>query len=488
MTTISQKLDLRQGQNLVMTPQLQQAIKLLQLNNVELADYIDAEVAQNPLLEKGENEEQSSDDKPEQKTERDDLQDEFDQGWTGNESDRGQPQDFDPGTSMATVGAGGNRSFDLSENSFENTIPKQTTLREHLLEQLHMEFEDPRDHMVGALLIDMLDETGYLRQGEDELSRRLGLSAERLNRLLARMKQFSPTGVFARDLKECLGLQLEEQNRLDGPMQKLLARLDRLAAHDFKGLSVSCGVNETYLRDMVEEIRALNPRPAADFDHLVVQTVVPDVLMKRLPKNLGGGWRVELNTETLPKVLVNQSYYTEVAKKTRDRKDKDYLNQQMNSANWLVRAMDQRAKTILKVAGEIIEQQEAFFLYGIEFLKPLILKDIAEKIDMHESTVSRVTSNKFIGTPRGVFELKYFFSTALAGAQGSSHSAESIKARIKGLIDAEDHRDTLSDDRIVEILTQDGIEIARRTIAKYREMLHIPSSVQRRRMKSREGD
>ncbi len=486
MTTISQKLDLRQGQNLVMTPQLQQAIKLLQLNNAELADYIEAELAQNPLLEKSEAEE-SGDGLQERKAERDGLQDDFDQGWTGNEGGSGGLQDFDPGTSMASVGAGGSRSFDLPENSFENTIPKQTTLREHLLEQLNMTCDDARDQMAGALLIDMLDEAGYLRHGEDELCRRLGLPEERLNRMLARMKQFTPTGVFARDLKECLGLQLEEQGRLDAPMQKLLARLDRLAAHDFKGLAASCGVNETYLRDMVAEIRSLNPRPAADFDHLVVQTVVPDVLMKRLPKNLGGGWRVELNSETLPKVLINQSYYTEVARKAQERKDKDYLNQQLTSANWLVRAMDQRAKTILKVAGEIVEQQEAFFLYGIEFLKPLTLKDIAEKIDMHESTVSRVTSNKFIGTPRGVFELKYFFSTALAGSQGA-HSAESVKARIKTLIDTEDPESTLSDDRLVEILEKDGIEIARRTVAKYREGLNIPSSVQRRRMKRRESD
>jgi RNA polymerase sigma-54 factor len=297
------------------------------------------------------------------------------------------------------------------------------------------------------------------------------------------MKQFTPTGVFARDLQECLALQLEEQGRLDEPMKKLLAKLDRLAAHDFKNLATWCGVNDTYLRDMVAEVRSLNPRPAGDFDHLVVQTVVPDVLMKRLPKNLGGGWRVELNADTLPKVLINQTYYTEVASKAKERKDKDYLSQQMNSANWLVKAMDQRAKTIVKVAGEIVEQQEAFFLYGIEFLRPLTLKDIAEKIDMHESTVSRVTSNKFIGTPRGVFELKYFFSTALAGASGVSHSSESVKSRIKIMIDAESPEDPLSDDKVAEILAKDGIEIARRTVAKYREMLGLPSSVQRKRMK-----
>jgi RNA polymerase sigma-54 factor len=234
---------------------------------------------------------------------------------------------------------------------------------------------------------------------------------------------------------------------------------------------------------MIEEIRTLNPRPAAEFEHLVVQTAVPDVLMKRLPKNVGGGWRVELNSETLPKVLVNQTYYTEVSKSATQKKDKEYLAGQLNSANWLVRALDQRAQTIIKDAGEIVEQQDAFFNYGIEFLRPLTLKDIAEVIGMHESTVSRVTTNKFIGTPRGIFELKFFFSTALESADGSTHSAEAVKARIKTMIDAEDPKKVLSDDRIVEMLKTEGIELARRTVAKYREGLNIPSSVLRRRQK-----
>jgi RNA polymerase sigma-54 factor len=480
MSNISQRMDLRQGQNLVMTPQLQQAIKLLQLNNVELQEFIETELAQNPLLEQGAPDESAAETEA-PAPERDGMNDEFDQSWTGNEKEA-MPQDFDPGSSMATVGAGGNRAFDTNEEGFESHISRAVTLREHLLGQLHMAFEDPRDQLVGALLIDLLDEAGYLRHGLDELQGRLGIAKERLERMLTSLKQFSPTGVFARDLQECLALQLDEQGLLDAPMKILLTHLDRLAAHDFKALASLCGANETYLRDMIAEIRALQPRPASDFEPLVVQTVVPDVLMKRLPNNLGGGWRVELNAETLPRVLVNQSYYTEVAKKTKERKDKDYLNQQLNSANWLVKALDQRAKTILKVASEIIERQEAFFLYGIEFLRPLTLKDIAEKIDMHESTVSRVTTNKFIGTPRGVFELKYFFSTAL-GEGDSAHSAESIKARIKTMIDAEKAEATLSDDTIAEILQKDGVDIARRTVAKYREMLRIPSSVQRRKIK-----
>lgn len=468
-----------------MTPQLQQAIKLLQLNNMELAEFIEGELAQNPLLEKAGQEPEDSAE-PEKKTESDDMQADFDQTWTGNEAEAKQADapmpDFDPGA--PTTGPGGSRSFDTLDESFENRLSREKTLREHLLEQLHMAFDDARDRMVGALLIDMLDDGGYLRQDMQELSERLGCKPERIERILPRMKHFDPTGIFACDLKECLALQLEEQGKLDAPMRILLDHLSLLAAHDMASLARKCCVNETYLQDMVSDIRALNPKPASKFDHLVVQTAVPDVLMKRLPKSMGGGWRVELNGETLPRVLVNQQYYTEVAGVARAKQDKEYLSQQLQSANWLVKALDQRAKTILKVAGEIVEAQDGFFLYGIEFLKPMKLKDIAEKIGMHESTVSRVTSNKYIGTPRGIFELKYFFTTALGGdGGGDAHSSEAVKARIKTLIDAEDPKEILSDDTVVEMLQKEGIEIARRTVAKYREAMHIPSSVQRRRQK-----
>jgi RNA polymerase sigma-54 factor len=483
MSEISQKLDLRQSQNLVMTPQLQQAIKLLQMNNIELSEFIETQLVENPLLEKEERssagEPESSENKEEEQPEQcsDETNREFDEAWAGDEN----VTDFDPGAIQ--YGSGGNTSFEAAESGFENTLTREKTLREYLLEQLHMAYEDGRDRMIGTLLIDMLDESGYLRADRKELSERLGCSEQRVENLLVRMKQFEPTGIFASSLEECLALQLEEQGRYDEPMKALLDNLDLLAGHDLKGLADKCQVNDVYLADMIGEIRALNPRPARDYDHFVVQTVVPDVLMRALPKNLGGGWRVELNNDTLPKVLVNNSYYTEVAGNAKDKKDRQYLDQQLSSANWLVKALDQRAQTILKVAGEIVEEQNGFFLYGIEFLKPMTLRDIAGKIDMHESTVSRVTNNKYIGTPRGIFELKYFFSSSLGGAEGSSHSSESVKARIKTLIDGEEPKKILSDDKIVEILKGEGIDIARRTVAKYREALHIPSSVQRRRKK-----
>jgi RNA polymerase sigma-54 factor len=480
MSNISQKLDLRQSQNLVMTPQLQQAIKLLQMNNIELGEVVEEELEKNPLLEKDETEIDSGAEEPLEQTEKDNIEETFEQA---NNSEPDAAPDFDSGSKMAELGAGGNSKFDDFENSFENRLESEKSLREHLTEQLQVACDDPRDRMIGGLLIDLLDESGYLREDIEALAERLGCSEERLQKLLRIMKGFDPSGVFASDLADCMAIQLYDRGQLDEPMQALLDNLNLMADFDFKKLAEICGVNETYLQDMIAEIKSLNPKPVSDFDHLVVQTAIPDVLMKRLPKNLGGGWRVELNSDTLPRVLVNNEYYTEVAKTATQKKDKEYLTTQLNNANWLVKAMDQRAQTILKVAAEIIEQQDAFFNYGIEFLKPLKLVDIAEEIDMHESTVSRVTTNKYIGTPRGIFELKFFFSTALISDDGTAHSAESIKARIKTLIDEEDPKKILSDDKLVEILKSEGIDIARRTIAKYREAMHIGSSVQRRKQK-----
>ncbi|MCB1783014.1 MAG: RNA polymerase factor sigma-54 [Alphaproteobacteria bacterium] len=484
MSTISQKLDFRQSQQLVMTPQLQQAIKLLQLNNVELAEFIEEELEKNPLLEKadaepdlgGTSDAEGGAEAPAEAEGRDDVDVAFDVPDY-------EPADFDAGSSMADIGAGGNSKFDVMDEGFESRLREEKTLRAHLMEQLAVSVTDERDRMIGALLIDSLDESGYLRSSVTDLSARLSCSVERIGRLLDVMKGFDPSGVFARDLSECLALQLEEKGALDGPMKALLENLDVLADRDLKKLADLCGVNATYLADMIEEVRALNPRPASDFEHVIVQTAVPDVLMKRMPKNLGGGWRVELNSETLPRVLVNQEYYTQVSGLAKSKQDREYVTAQMASANWLVRALDQRAQTILKVASEIVEQQDAFFNYGIEFLRPLTLKDIAGEIDMHESTVSRVTTNKYIGTPRGLFELKFFFSTALTASDGSVHSAEAVKARIKALIDGEDPNKILSDDAIVDILKKEGVDLARRTVAKYREGMHIGSSVQRRKQK-----
>ena len=299
--------------------------------------------------------------------------------------------------------------------------------------------------------------------------------------MLRILQSFDPPGICARDLAECLTIQLRERDRFDPAMQALITRLDLLAKRDFAALKKVCGVGDEDLADMIAEIRRLNPKPGLAFGSAVVQPIVPDVFVRPGPD---GGWIVELNSDTLPKVLVNQTYYAEVSATARRDNEKSYLAECLQSATWLVRALDQRARTILKVANEIVRQQDGFFARGVEHLRPLNLKTVAEAISMHESTVSRVTANKYMATNRGIFELKYFFTSAIAASHGGeAHSAEAVRHRIKQLIDAESAAEVLSDDTIVEKLREAGIDIARRTVAKYREAMRIPSSVQRRREK-----
>ncbi len=466
---LSQTLDLRQQQNLVMTPQMQQAIKLLQLSNVELQDYLDEEIAQNPLLERIDNEPSESDDAP-------DIKDK-------PEREDDSENDFDAGSSMSNSMPGGRSDFSDDERTLETTHAKEKNLHDHLMEQLTIGAQDALDKTIGTLLIDRLDEAGYLRETPDDLSAQLGVSKERITKLIARLKKFDPAGIFAFNLSECLMLQLEDRGVLDTPMKILLENLNLLGQHDYATLAKICDVHPNVVKEMAQELRTLQPKPASLFDHSIAQTAIPDVLMRKLPKDKGGGWRVELNSETLPRVLVNQQYYTDVADRTKDKTEREYLVTQLNNANWLAKALDQRAQTILKVASEIVERQDAFFLFGIEYLAPLTLREVADSIGMHESTVSRVTTGKFIGTPRGLFELKFFFTSSIEGSDGGSVSSEAVKSKIRTLIDAEDPKSILSDDDIVDLLQKDGIDIARRTIAKYREALNIPSSVQRRRIK-----
>jgi len=509
---INQRLDIKQGQTLTMTPQLQQAIKLLQMSNIELAEFVEAELEKNPLLERDES---MSTEKPETRDERaespatpmDDerpvaergqeaggetqsnereLDTDFDNVFTGGSmAEQEGGYDAFANNSFAGAGKGGNSQFEDPDFSLENTMAKETTLRDFLEEQISLDFTDNRDRAIAMLMLDYLDESGYFRADTGELAERLGTSKERVEGILAKLQSLDPAGLFARNLSECLALQLREQDRLDPAMQALVQNLDVLASHDLKKLKTLCQVDDADLKEMIAELKALNPKPALEFDHFVSQTVIPDVLMRPLPKSKGGGWAVELNNDTLPRVLVNKTYYAEISNSAKAKKDKEYLSEQLNTANWLIKALDQRTETILKVASQIILQQEAFFNYGVEYLKPLVLKDIAEVIGMHESTVSRVTTNKYMGTPRGVFELKYFFTSGVGSTDGAAeYSSSAIKARIKTMIDQEPAKAILSDDDIVDILKKDGIDIARRTVAKYREALKIPSSVQRRRQKN----
>ena len=361
-------------------------------------------------------------------------------------------------------------------------LTRDITLREHLEQQLGIEIADPTERLIGLQIIDLIDEAGYVQGDLGALAERLGCTFELVESVLRKLQQFDPVGVAARNLAECLALQLKELDRLDPAMQALLDHLDLLAKHDRAQLMKVCGVDAEDLADMVAEIRALNPRPGYAFDRTEVQAIQPDIMVYRMPD---GSWSVELNSDNLPRLLVNQQYHARVNGKTQSKADKDYLADRLSAANWLVKTLHQRATTILKVASEIVRQQEMFFLHGVKHLKPLIRRNIADEIGMHESTVSRVAANKFMATPRGLFELRYFFSAAIQAADGAdSHSAEAVRSRIKELIDREPTEGVLSDDQLVAVLKNDGVDIARRTVAKYRESLKIPSSVQRRREKS----
>jgi RNA polymerase sigma-54 factor len=480
---LAQRLDLRQTQALVMTPQLQQAIKLLQLSNLELAQYVEGELEQNPLLERDEREpagEAASAEPEPPATEESREAAELWEAEAGSEG--GGDQDFggDPDAwrtrGAAADGGGGDAS------GIERAASRGITLREHLLGQVNVDLADPADRIIATNLVELVDEAGYVTADLAQLADRLGCPVERVEATLARMQRFDPPGICARSLAECLAIQLRERDRFDPAMQKLIENLPLLASRDVNQLMRLCGVDAEDLAEMVAEIRSLDPKPGLAFDGEATQPVTPDILLRPQP---GGGWHIELNSETLPRVLVNQRYYAKVSRAAKGKSDREYLAERLQSANWLVKSLHQRATTILKVATEIVRQQEGFFLWGVQHLRPLILRDIAEAISMHESTVSRVTTNKYMQTSRGIFELKYFFTSAIpAAGGGDAHSAESVRFRIKNLVEAETLDDVLSDEKIVEILKEDGVDIARRTVAKYRESLRIPSSVQRRREKA----
>jgi RNA polymerase sigma-54 factor len=488
---ISQRLDQRQSQTLVMTPQLQQAIKLLQMSNLELGDFVEQEIEQNPLLElaDGMSGSESSapasneletmavassdaDPTPLSGSESETVSGSNDEDVWANDGYSGEDR-------FATPGTGG--SFDDNEFSAAQNVAEKPSLRSHLFEQINVDFIDPADRMVAAALVEMLDEAGYLPADLDLVRTQLGATPEHFEAIIGRLQRFDPCGIFARSLHECLALQLFEKDRLDPAMGILLQNLDLLARRENTQLMRLCNVDAEDLTQMIAEIRQLNPKPALAFTSDVAQPIVPDVMLRPQP---GGGWQVELNTDTLPRVLANDRYYAQIQSATSKKADKEYIADRWQQANWLVKALHQRATTILKVASEIVRQQDAFFVHGVHHLKPLILKDIAQLVEMHESTVSRVTQHKYIATPRGLFELKYFFTTGLARSDGGADmSSESVRARIRAMIDNEKPTSILSDDHLSMMLRGEGIDVARRTVAKYREAMHIPTSALRRRQK-----
>jgi RNA polymerase sigma-54 factor len=503
---LTQRLEIRQGQALVMTPQLMQAIKLLQLSSLDLAAYVDAELERNPLLDRApDNEADVAGAAPEGAVDAERSEDIRSGDWLGEDLETSRaaieqrldtdlenvfPADsadspvrpaggeLPPASGWAAVGSGGR---DGGEYNLEAFATSERTLADHLAEQLSLAGFDPAQRLIGAYLLDLVDEAGYVGGDLAAVAEKLGASPADVEGVLARLQNFDPPGICARNLAECLAIQLRERDRFDPAMQALVDNIELLGKRDFAALRRLCAVDEEDFAEMIAEIRRLNPKPGLAFGSALVQAVVPDVMVRSGPD---GGWLLELNSDTLPRVLVDQTYYAEVSKSARNAEEKSYLADCLQNATWLVRALDQRARTILKVASEIVRQQDAFFAHGVQHLRPLNLRTVADAIGMHESTVSRVTANKFMATPRGIFELKYFFTSAIAAADGGdAHSAEAVRHRIKQLIDAEGPSEALSDDTIVDKLREAGIDIARRTVAKYREAMRIPSSVQRRREK-----
>ena len=499
---LAAKLQLRQSQSLVMTPQLMQSIRLLQLTHVELERFIDEEIERNPLLERAEQQDdavgdqsQKSEAAPEKETDGDWFEGETE--WSAEAisqkldsslenlfpDDPGTNERLGPDLTAQWKSAAGGSAGSASSEGFDvgDMAAAVVTLREHVGEQIALASLSASERLIAGELADGLDEAGYLRSDLDEIAARLGADDATVARVLGVCQTFEPAGLFARDLAECLSLQLAARDRLDPAMKALVANLELLARRDFQTLKRICGVDEEDLLDMLAEIRALDPRPGLAFSGGASDAIVADVEVRAAND---GSWAVELNADTLPRVLVDNVYFARVSSHAKDQAEKDFLAECLQNANWLTRSLDQRAKTILKVASEIVRQQDAFLVHGVRHLKPLNLRTVADAIGMHESTVSRVTANKYMLTPRGVFELRYFFTASIASAEGGeAHSSEAVRDRIKQMIDEEKPADVLSDDAIVDMLKENGVDIARRTVAKYREGMNIPSSVQRRREK-----
>lgn len=446
---------------------------MLQLAHTELHQFVEREIEKNPLLESASN----------------------DGGRFGDVSISGADQPVGPRANAVDGPTGAGSPERLGQwKSLRNTTNNPPgngpsldefatlaeTLHDHVARQIALTAFTPQERLIAGQLAADLEDTGYLRANLLELAESLNVRQADVERVLGTLQQFDPPGIFARTLRECLEIQLRQRDRFDPAMATLVANLEMLARRDFQALKQHCGVDEDDLLDMLHEIRALDPKPGNRFHSGASESIIPDVWVTPSP---GGGWQIELDPATLPKLLINQTYYAEVSRHTvQNSKDQAFLNECLQNANWLIRSLDQRAKTILKVAAEIVRQQDAFFEHGVAHLRPLNLRTVADAIGVHESTVSRVTSNKYMLTPRGVFELKYFFTVAIASCQGGdAHSAEAVRHRIKAIIAAESPGDVLSDDDIAVRLKETGIDVARRTVTKYREAMNIPSSVQRRR-------
>lgn len=498
------RLDLRQSPSLVMTPQLQQAIKLLALSNLEIEAFIAEEMDRNPLLEAERDDlpdgaadtasddydgdaEDFSDDLPtaDQLVITDagpEAEGPLDADYAQDTFHHDSAADGGPGLDGALgLNGGTSGSFDDDSPDFDSFAMADISLQDHLLAQARSALSGA-DLVIAAHIIGHIDEAGYLTATLPDIADQLGAEVTEVANALRVIQSFDPTGVGAQSLAECIALQAREADRYDPAMARLIDNLDLLALGRLPQLKRMCGVDDEDMADMIRELRSYDPKPGLRFGGEPIQSVTPDIFVVERAQ----GWAVEINSASLPRLLLNRSYYAELSSNgCGDKKAKAWLNECLTSANWLIKTLDQRQRTILKVATEMVRQQDAFFRHGVAHLKPLTLRHIADVIGMHESTVSRVTSNKYLSCARGMFELKYFFTSGIASADGGDAiSAEAVKTAIRALILAEEPKAILSDDTLVDLLKDQGFDLARRTVAKYREAMGIGSSVQRRRQKA----
>jgi RNA polymerase sigma-54 factor len=501
--TMKQSLDLKLGQHLTITPQLQQAIRLLQLSSLELQQEIQEALENNPLLEETEDE-GAAREEPEpgpvaetNESSGDEDGDSTDTSMSGEEiavdrdaaidddsfrEEYSQSEDWEEGYEARTATTTRNDAEDgPSDLDARNSAP--TTLREHLLWQMQMTPFSPGDRRIAEALIDAISEDGYLSCGFEEIQQVLGepaVEADEIQAVLHQIQNFDPAGVAARDLAECLQLQLRHLDpdipHLDEARQLATStNLGLLAGRDFKQLKRLTRLAPEDLQAAVQLIQQLNPRPGASIASAHAGYIAPDITVKKVR----GVWRAELTSSATPRLAINREYERLIRRGT-DSSENKYLQDKLQEARWFIKSLTSRNDTLLKVARAIVDRQRAFFEHGPEAMKPLVLHDIAEIVGMHESTISRVTTSKYMLTPRGIFELKYFFSSHVATADGGTCSATAIRSLIKKLVEAEKPEKPISDSTIADILAAQGIHVARRTVAKYREALNIPPSSQRK--------
>lgn len=459
MMALDLKQELRLTQQLVITPQLQQAIKLLQLNRIELQEVIQEELSSNPLLE--EEEESFGVGAKEAETEG-----EFEEYWEG----LGVDSHWSPSPPRRSV-------FDEEDRRIEDFATRQITLQEYLLWQLRMAPLGPEELRIGEQIVGNIDDDGYLRASVEEIAASCGSSTEAVERVLEVIQSFDPPGVGARDLRECLLLQLSQKEE-PNPMAEALLRdhFDALKRGDYQALAKGLGLQIEEVLEVIEQIKRLEPKPGRPFGPEAARVIVPDVIIYKT----GNDFEVALNDDGLPKLRINR-HYRRMLEEGGEGVPVEYLKEKMRAAQWLIKSLEQRQQTLYKVTKSIVKFQKEFLEKGIDYLRPLILRDVAEDVGMHESTISRVTTNKYAVTPQGLFELKFFFSGKV-GEGAVEMSVRRVKKLIQEIIAEEDPRAPYSDQRIVEILkARYGLEIARRTVAKYREGLAIPSSKERRR-------